>query len=82
VIRLVVGSGEAPGDVKLLVSDESGAVVDVVKAGVVSSITLQIEPDAPPLLLVKVQYAEVDAKLSADTCQLPKWTGEGLLPQP
>lgn len=82
MIRLVVGSGEAPGDVKLLVSDESGAVVDVVKAGIVSSITLQIEPDTPPLLLVKVQYAEVDAKLSSDTCQLPKWTGEGLLPQP
>lgn len=82
MIRLVVGSGEAPGDVKLLVSDDTGAVVDVVKAGIVSSISLQIEPDSPPLLLVKVQYANVDAKLSADTCQLPKWTGEGLLPQP
>ena len=81
MIQLVVG-GAGPGDVKLLVGDESGNVVDVVKTGIVSSITLEIEPDCPPLLLIKVQYANVDAKLSADTCQLPKWTGEGLLPQP
>lgn len=80
MIRLVVGANGGPQDVQLLVSTAAGQEVDVIKAGIVASITLEIEPDAPPLLLVKIQYAEVDAALAG--AALPKWTGEGLLPQP
>ena len=80
MIRLVVGANGGPQDVQLLVGEPDGPVVDVVKAGIVASITLEIEPDAPPLLLVKIQYAEVDAALTG--AALPKWTGEGLLKQP
>lgn len=82
MIRLVLPARGRPNQVKLLAQYDDGHEVDVVKAGMISSITLRVVPEQLPELTVVFNSPEVDVSVDSGPAacgMFPPFTGEGIL---